>query len=169
MGAGSSSPRSIAIEKEEGGSGMVKISESVTRRLVGKHDSKDSHPPTIDEPQTRITVKRAIPDEQLQSELDKVRDHYEKKVRALEKQNREVHKTTVEQFAKAVEDVEKKFLKTAAPLVCDELQNKLMQCYRDNPNQVLNCSQMVRAYSSCVEHERGSLLKNSSSDFYLVT
>lgn len=168
MGAGSSNPRSITVEDESGG-GVVKVSESVARRLVGKHDDKNPQTTAVDDPQTRITVRRAIPDEQLQEELEKVREQYEKRIRDLEKQNREVHQTTVDEFAKAVEDVEKKFLKATAPLVCEELQNKVMQCYRDNPKQVLNCSQMVRAYTSCVEHERGSLLKNTNSDFYLVT
>ena len=122
--------------------------------------------PTRTKPEPVIIVQDAVttetPSEQLRTEVDKVQGRYEKKIRQLEKQNRELHQTTVEQFAKAVEAVEQKFIKTTASSICGDMQSQVMQCYHDNPRETLNCSRIIREYSTCVQQQREKILKTES-------
>lgn len=38
--------------------------------------------------------------------------------------------------------------------VCSELQAKVLQCYRENPQQTLHCSSLARQYMTCVQQAK---------------
>ena len=38
--------------------------------------------------------------------------------------------------------------------ICADLQQDTLQCYRDNANHTLNCSQLVNKYNKCVLSKR---------------
>lgn len=144
MGGSSSTPtRNITIQ-EDGSSGIT-VSEAVARRLEGRPDG-----PT--------KSKEADPEVRV-AELKKMQNFYENRIQALEQMNKDLHQTTKEQFAKAVEDVETKFLKTTSSPVCEDLQTEVLKCYQANPKHTLNCSPQVKAFSECVQKQRESLLQ----------
>lgn len=40
--------------------------------------------------------------------------------------------------------------------VCTELQSKVLQCYRENPQQTLHCSSLAKEYMACVQRAKVS-------------
>ncbi len=46
------------------------------------------------------------------------------------------------------------FRKTTSSPICSDLQEDVMNCYNENPKETLNCSGVVKAYSSCVQEQR---------------
>lgn len=129
MGGGSSSPRTLTIENND--PNIIAISNDTAKRLTGQSSS----------PVTSKVDK---------GEMKRLEAYYNRKIEALERQNAELHKTTVEHFTEAVEQVEKKYVKLNAVPVCSDLQVTLMKCYAENKHQALNCSAEARAFDRCV-------------------
>lgn len=154
MGGSSSSPRRVTITDEDG-SGTVQISEAVARRLLGKPELED-HPETPAE--TGQPIQSTITAEERDDELEKLENHYKKRIDALDKKNRELYQTTTEQFAKAVQDIESKFMKTTASPVCSDLQLRVLECYKNNPHTTLHCSEEVRSFNACVQSQKKTIM-----------
>lgn len=38
--------------------------------------------------------------------------------------------------------------------VCTDLQTKVLQCYRENPQQTLHCSSLAKQYMTCVQQAK---------------
>ena len=45
--------------------------------------------------------------------------------------------------------------------ICQKLQDEVLKCYAANPGRALNCSQEVKAFTTCVEHSRTVSIKHS--------
>lgn len=138
MGADQST-RKVIVE----GTDNIRITESVVGRLIGVPESEVSKgsegqygPVTAEE---REAIKRQIEDE------------YRQKIYNA---NVELNRIKTEQFAKAVQEVESKFLKYSGSPVCQDLQDEVFQCYQKNPSEPLNCSKQVKAFTSAVEKAR---------------
>ncbi|ESO90493.1 hypothetical protein LOTGIDRAFT_69719, partial [Lottia gigantea] len=86
--------------------------------------------------------------------IQEVEAFYQEKLKQLEAKNAQLQKITTEQFAKAVQEVEQKFLKQTGSPVCDDIQGKVYNCYSSKPQQTLNCWKEVGAFTSCVERAR---------------
>eukprot|EP00058_Branchiostoma_floridae_P014179 XP_002599667.1 hypothetical protein BRAFLDRAFT_119372 [Branchiostoma floridae] len=83
------------------------------------------------------------------------RDRYwQDKLHSVEEKNAQLNQLTVEQFNKAAEEVEAKFIKQHYKPVCQDLQEAVMTCYIENPKQTLNCAQQTKAFTNCVENAR---------------
>ncbi|CAC5414027.1 CHCHD3 [Mytilus coruscus] len=136
-----------------------KVSQSVVRRLKGETESepKTDHTESRREQFSDTTTETRIPREPSQ-EVKKLESYYQSKLAELEKRNASLLKQTTAQFAEAVQEVEKKFLKTTGPQVCSDLQTKVYQCYQSNPDQTLECSSVVKAFVDCVERARQNAL-----------
>ncbi|XP_046581588.1 MICOS complex subunit MIC19-like [Haliotis rubra] len=162
---GTGSTRRLVVEELDG-DGVVKISESVVRRLKGESEPEGASssqsksaprpervymppPPPPQFGQARIDSKKAV---------QEVENFYQQKLRQLEERNATLQKITNEQFAKAVQEVEQKFLKQTGSPVCQDLQSRVYNCYVDNPKYTLRCSADVRAFSLCVEKARQNAL-----------
>ncbi|XP_005103247.1 MICOS complex subunit Mic19 isoform X2 [Aplysia californica] len=150
MGGSGSTTRRVVVE--DAGDDVVKISEAVVRRLKGIPDRDNAGsdvPPPIPSPTSR-------PDQRLYSQEinQEVEDFYVQKLKELQERNAALQKQTNDQFAKAVKEVEEKFVNYTASPVCQDLQTKVLQCYQDNANEVLNCSAIVNAFSTCVDRAR---------------
>ncbi|KAK7102508.1 MICOS complex subunit MIC19-like [Littorina saxatilis] len=159
---GSGSTRRVVVEDNDGG-GVVKISDSVVKRIRGQEDfsaagagssssgsagaGTGSRPPSFSG--YKGTDVAALQD---------IEAFYMDRLKQLEQQNSELQKITNEQFVKAVQEVEQKFLKHTCAPVCQDLQKRVYECYLANPKQTLNCSVEVRAFSTCVERARQNAL-----------
>lgn len=151
MGGGGSTRR-VTVEQDDH-SGMVKVSEAVARRLMGQPDVPEDKQgfPQEQQASRRLTAK--------EKEEFKVQEQkYRETIKKLERKNAELYQTTSEQFAKAVEEVEQKFLKTTASPICQELQEEVLKCYQSNPKYTLYCSPQVKAFNECVERTREKIL-----------
>lgn len=90
--------------------------------------------------------------------LKAIEDFYREKMNALQNQSTKMHSATRQEFNKAVEEVEKKFLKHVEAPVCEDLQLKVLECYRTNQIHPLNCSAEVQAFSSAVDQARQNVI-----------
>ncbi|XP_041350162.1 MICOS complex subunit MIC19-like [Gigantopelta aegis] len=151
MGATGSTHRVVVEQMDE--TGVVKISESVVKRLKGEADSEDCFRPS---PAPEVTIPRPFPrrTEGEMSALLQMENFYKQKLQELDAKNDALLKTSVDQFAKAVQEVEKKFMKHSSSPVCQDLQSKVYNCYIENECKTLNCAKEVRDFTCCVEKSR---------------
>ncbi|XP_072181529.1 MICOS complex subunit mic25-like [Diadema setosum] len=159
MGGSSSTTagRRISLE-QDGEGGVVKVSEDVLRRIMGEEES-----PKSDQDPTRPA--RPLPrhvDQRWKARMDELEDHYREKLRHAEEKSAAFYKLTADQFQKAADEVEAKFLKQRYVPICENLQNEVAKCYADNPKQTLNCAQEVKAFNTCVEQARMNVLLKRS-------
>ncbi|XP_049718501.1 MICOS complex subunit MIC25 isoform X2 [Loxodonta africana] len=64
--------------------------------------------------------------------------------------NAEMYKLSSEQFHEAALKMESTIKPRRAEPVCSGLQAQILQCYRQNVQEVLLCSDLVKAYQRCV-------------------
>lgn len=152
MGGSSSSPRRVTITEDEA-TGTVQISEAVARRLLGKPELPDQSETTPQEPQPSVVPQQGGAD------VENLKRQYQERIAALEGTNNDIHKITKEQFAQAVNEVESKFVDQTATPVCENWTKKVLQCYQDNPDYTLHCSQEVKQFSACVQRQREAILQ----------
>ncbi|XP_028929178.1 MICOS complex subunit MIC19 isoform X1 [Ornithorhynchus anatinus] len=79
---------------------------------------------------------------------------YKEQLARLEERSAEFYKVTTEQYKKAADEVESKFKRYETHPVCADLQAKILQCYRQNSQQTLNCSALASEYLHCVNHAK---------------
>lgn len=46
---------------------------------------------------------------------------------------------------------------------CKDFKEKILNCYKQNPNEPLNCASVVADFSNCVQDHRTNLLKEKYS------
>ena len=73
------------------------------------------------------------------------------------------YKLTVDEFAKAAQDVEQKFIKPTLKPVCEPLQSSLLNCYKNNPQKILDCSKDLQKFKDCVSYRKEALLKSGTT------
>ncbi|XP_048743457.1 MICOS complex subunit MIC19-like isoform X2 [Ostrea edulis] len=132
---GSSSTRRVEFHDP-----MISITNDVADRIEKALDSPDK-------PSKR----------KLESE-DDLTDLYHNKIKELEEKNAKLLNARVDEFAQAVQEVEKKFMNSTGSPVCQDLQDKVFRCYTENHKKTLLCSPDVRAFFECVERARANAL-----------
>ncbi|GFO40508.1 micos complex subunit [Plakobranchus ocellatus] len=159
MGSGESKRRVIVEDAD--GEEIVTVTEAVVRRMKGLPDidktgtKQASHPSTASAPTPSPPVSRSAELDRATSVLKReAEDFYLQKIRDLQDRNIRLQKQTNEQFAIAVQEVEKKFVNVTASPVCQDLQAKVLECYQANGSEPLNCSAIVNAFATCVDRAR---------------
>jgi len=162
MGGSSSTDtgRRITLETNMDG-GVVKVSEDVLRRMFGGEDdaprSQDADPART-QPFSRQTEQR------WKMRMDELEEHYRERLREAEEKSSAFYKLTADQFEKAANEVEAKFMKQRYVPICENLQNEVAKCYADNPKQTLNCAQEVKAFNACIEEARMNILLKRTTE-----
>ncbi|XP_034287422.1 MICOS complex subunit MIC25 isoform X3 [Pantherophis guttatus] len=72
--------------------------------------------------------------------------------------NSEIYKLTLDQYNEAVTNAEDQIRKRNTQPICANLQEAIMECYNENKQQVLNCSELVKEYQRCVRLAQKELL-----------
>ncbi|KAK2194212.1 hypothetical protein NP493_1g00059 [Ridgeia piscesae] len=156
MGGSSSTPKTVTMETDNV-TGVVKVSESVARRLIGKPDILP------DKPQHEMDAARSLMSDEKMEEIRNLEKYYRDRVENFKQQNDKLYSATKEEFARVVDDLEHKFRSYTCTPICHELEQKVIQCYQDNPKQTLNCSSVVKEFSDCVRKNREHLLMASGA------
>lgn len=154
---GTGSTRRITIETEQDGQATVTISEAVARRLAGLPDKDHTEDPAPPPPAPRAAPKEQEPTDTrgyIRDVNPEIEDLYIQKLKDLQDRNEALQKQTNDHFAKAVQEVEDKFVSYTASPVCCDLQAKVMECYQVNPKEPLNCSPLVAEFTQCVDRAR---------------
>ncbi|KAM6946980.1 coiled-coil-helix-coiled-coil-helix domain containing 6b isoform 2-T2 [Lycodopsis pacificus] len=95
-----------------------------------------------------------------EKELASISSFYKEQLEILEKKNLDNYKQTAEQYNEAATKAEAHIRPRQTASVCGELQARVLQCYRDNPQQTLRCSSLARQYMTCVQQCKKSSLTN---------
>ncbi|XP_014663696.1 PREDICTED: MICOS complex subunit Mic19-like isoform X2 [Priapulus caudatus] len=168
---GTSSTRRVTVEMEdEDGNGVVKISESMARRLAGEGDSSPREPrkaqhvsqPALPSatapkmvPPMGYPVPSGISQQEHEEEIRRIESYYKERQHALEQRNVEQYSLTKEEFENALKQVHAKFVKQPKTPICGDMEERVMKCYEANRGQTLLCSQEAKAFVQCVDHTRG--------------
>ncbi|XP_023279501.1 MICOS complex subunit mic25a-like isoform X2 [Seriola lalandi dorsalis] len=94
--------------------------------------------------------------ESKEKELASISTFYKEQLEILEKKNFDNYKETAEQYNQAATKAEAHIRPRQAASVCTELQTKVLQCYRENPQQTLHCSSLAKQYMTCVQQAKKS-------------
>uniref|UniRef100_A0A803WDF3 Coiled-coil-helix-coiled-coil-helix domain containing 6 n=1 Tax=Ficedula albicollis TaxID=59894 RepID=A0A803WDF3_FICAL len=85
-----------------------------------------------------------------EAELKLQEDFYKEQLARIEKKNAEIYKMTTEQYQEAATKAEERIKSRHADPVCVNLQSEILKCFRENKNEVLNCSELAKEYQRCV-------------------
>ncbi|XP_034287420.1 MICOS complex subunit MIC25 isoform X1 [Pantherophis guttatus] len=91
-------------------------------------------------------------------ELKRRDTFYKEQLAKIEKKNSEIYKLTLDQYNEAVTNAEDQIRKRNTQPICANLQEAIMECYNENKQQVLNCSELVKEYQRCVRLAQKELL-----------
>ena len=97
--------------------------------------------------------------EEKEQELDEIRKKTKLYQEEQLKKNAEIEREVLQKFNGAVDEMQKKYGDKKMEPVCLSLQNHVLDCYQENKNSSLKCSQLVRDYINCVEQARKSTVK----------
>uniref|UniRef100_A0A3Q4AP75 Uncharacterized protein n=1 Tax=Mola mola TaxID=94237 RepID=A0A3Q4AP75_MOLML len=94
--------------------------------------------------------------ERKEKELASISSFYKEQLQTLEKKNFDNYKQTAEQYNQAATKAEAHIRPLQTASLCAELQAKVLQCYRENPQQTLHCSSLAKQYMTCVQQAKVS-------------
>ncbi|XP_042357454.1 MICOS complex subunit mic25a-like isoform X2 [Plectropomus leopardus] len=89
-----------------------------------------------------------------EKELASISSFYKEQLEILEKKNLDNYKQAAEQYNEAATKAEAHIRPRQTASVCSELQAKVLQCYRENPQQTLHCSSLAKQYMTCVQQAK---------------
>lgn len=95
-----------------------------------------------------------------EKELASISSFYKEQLEVLEKKNLDNYKQTAEEYNQAATRAEANIRPRQTVSVCTELQAKVLQCYRENPQQTLLCSSLAKQYMICVQQAKKGGLTN---------
>uniref|UniRef100_A0A131Z4R5 Coiled-coil-helix-coiled-coil-helix domain-containing protein 3, mitochondrial n=1 Tax=Rhipicephalus appendiculatus TaxID=34631 RepID=A0A131Z4R5_RHIAP len=158
----SGSTRRVTIVNENSPD-VIKISDSVVKRLKGESDAISStvaRQTAAGAPyETRGAAGDSLQGRKLNhDELKKVDDVWRERLKEVERQNQELYKLATDKFAGAVTQVEERYTQHKCTPVCEEHQQKVMDCYAKNQRAPLNCSKLVDAFTKCVHEARKDIV-----------
>uniref|UniRef100_A0AAQ5YYR7 Coiled-coil-helix-coiled-coil-helix domain containing 6b n=1 Tax=Amphiprion ocellaris TaxID=80972 RepID=A0AAQ5YYR7_AMPOC len=110
-----------------------------------------------------VTIRKIAGAKQLErkeKELASISSFYKEQLETLEKKNLDNYKETAEQYNQAATKAEAHIRPRQTASLCTELQAKVLQCYRENPQQTLQCSSLAKQYMTCVQQAKKSALTN---------
>uniref|UniRef100_A0A671RVJ9 MICOS complex subunit mic25a n=1 Tax=Sinocyclocheilus anshuiensis TaxID=1608454 RepID=A0A671RVJ9_9TELE len=88
--------------------------------------------------------------EKKEMELKVLEAFYKEQITQLEKKNEERFKTSAEQFHTAATRSEANIKQRNVEPVCSNLQAQILNCYRENREQTLQCSDLAKEYMQCI-------------------
>ncbi|XP_076610361.1 coiled-coil-helix-coiled-coil-helix domain containing 6b isoform X1 [Chaetodon auriga] len=92
--------------------------------------------------------------ERREKELASISSFYKEQLEILEKKNLDNYKKTAEQYNQAASKAEAHIRPRQTGSLCAELQAKVLQCYRENPQQTLHCSSLAKQFITCVQQAK---------------
>ncbi|XP_048864915.1 coiled-coil-helix-coiled-coil-helix domain containing 3a isoform X2 [Brienomyrus brachyistius] len=92
--------------------------------------------------------------EQRDRDLRKQDAFYKEQLAKLEQRSARFYEVSTKSYHKAVEEVSSKFRRYEINPVCTDLQELILQCYKENSGQTLTCSNIASLYLQCVNNAK---------------
>ncbi|XP_076972426.1 MICOS complex subunit MIC25 isoform X2 [Tamandua tetradactyla] len=107
--------------------------------------------------------------EGMEEELRRRDSFYKEHLGRLERKTAEMYKLSSQQFHEAASKIESAVQPRRVEPVCSGLQAQILRCYRENMQEVLLCSDLVKAYQRCVSAAHQVILCPSQAQHSLLT
>ncbi|KAL4225981.1 Chchd3p [Mactra antiquata] len=141
---GSQSTHSVVVDNPN----SIMLTQDAYRRITGM-------------PEKQKTDKEVtMTNEQIDAMRKQIENEYRQR---FTNQSDESRKISAQEFSRAVQEVESKFLKQSSGPVCEDLLQSVYQCYQNNKSEPLRCSQQVRAFTDAVEKARQNAVMTKKS------
>ncbi|KAK3739516.1 hypothetical protein QZH41_016196 [Actinostola sp. cb2023] len=95
------------------------------------------------------------------ADLERLRDDFKLRenqlvsdIESLKQKNANIDVLSEDTFNAAISEIQEKFRQNERPAVCPDLQEQVINCYQQNPQQTLRCSQFVKEFEICVQKAR---------------
>ncbi|XP_036387899.1 MICOS complex subunit mic25a-like [Megalops cyprinoides] len=95
-----------------------------------------------------------------EAELQQLAAFYKEQLTLLEKKNMDYYKLTSEQYWEAATKAEAQVKPRNVSPICAGLQAQILQCYQQNRDQTLRCSDLAKEYLQCINAAKKNLLVN---------
>uniref|UniRef100_A0A3P9NQ65 MICOS complex subunit Mic25-like n=1 Tax=Poecilia reticulata TaxID=8081 RepID=A0A3P9NQ65_POERE len=92
--------------------------------------------------------------EEREKEMKKRNELYKEHVSKLEAKCAKFYKVSAENFQKGKEETLKRFARFNIQPLCEDLQDQILKCYKENPGRTLTCSGIASAYMQCVDNAK---------------
>ncbi|XP_065094277.1 MICOS complex subunit mic25-a-like [Ochlerotatus camptorhynchus] len=189
MGASSSTPRTVSVDNDSP-AGVIDISDDVVQRLKTGLPPKEGarqQPQGASRPSVDSSVPSSYPNplpppsagyygepsltsmqvrREKEQELRANDIYWTKRLQTLEANLQKTNQILEKEYNDAIVDVKKRFDSTAVAHQlppCQDLKAKVVECYKKNQHETLNCSAEVRAFTDGVNLHRIQLLKEKAS------
>ncbi|KAI1286980.1 MICOS complex subunit mic25-a [Halotydeus destructor] len=178
MGA-SESTRKLTIINEDT-SGVIKITDSVARKLQGEPDKPEQQDVNVQAQQQRVPPSGqqvqsnqllfAAPMETLtlrkrhEEQLQSLEASWRQQKVVLEHANRTLWKTTTTRIASDLKEIEDKYIsKRRYDPICPDKESSVESCYKNNAKTPLKCSEQVKDFVGCVDVAKRAALVSKGS------
>lgn len=185
---GNHSTRKIGMENNEP-VGVIRVSENVAQRLKSVNNGGNYNNSAIynkSGPSSELSVNNpnfnhqqfagsrfpqpfitsSMIREEVEKELEKNDHYWERKIKSLQDNQNKITSILESEFDKACKDVESSFPSLApkdAAVPCQDYKSMIVDCLKNNANHTLNCSPVVKNFTSCVNNSRFSSQRENRS------
>ncbi|XP_057194419.1 coiled-coil-helix-coiled-coil-helix domain containing 6b isoform X2 [Triplophysa rosa] len=95
-----------------------------------------------------------------EDELKHLAEFYKEQLQRMEKKNVDIYQQTLQIYNQEAVKAETSVRPHNISIICPELQSQVLNCYRENKHQTLQCSQLAREYINCINSSKKNLLVN---------
>uniref|UniRef100_A0A0V0J9T4 MICOS complex subunit Mic19 n=1 Tax=Schistocephalus solidus TaxID=70667 RepID=A0A0V0J9T4_SCHSO len=92
----------------------------------------------------------------LSHSLDDIERRFEARLKKIEERDDSFLKAAEDEFVRVVDRLEAKYLKGSSEACCVAAQKQVVDCYKANGQQSLNCAKEVNEFVSCVANFRAA-------------
>ncbi|KAK4469478.1 hypothetical protein MN116_007026 [Schistosoma mekongi] len=152
--AASSQTRDVTFHPDD-----IVISDSVIDRIKKAAASVDNAEDGTHAPESSKTEYSIV----LKHELEEAERRYEKRLQLLERRNEKLFNEAAEEYTRTVERLENKYMRPTPGGCCAAAEQRVEDCYKQNPGKVLLCSKFVSEYDRCVQNFLITISKKMSN------
>ncbi|XP_051874216.1 MICOS complex subunit mic25-like [Pristis pectinata] len=98
--------------------------------------------------------------ERKQAELQELEAFYKEQLDLIEQKNAEYYRLASAQFNEAATTADTRVKRRNYEPLCINLQSQILQCYQENPQLTLKCSDFAKEYRHCIREAQKTLLVN---------
>ncbi|XP_039884976.1 MICOS complex subunit mic25a-like isoform X3 [Simochromis diagramma] len=136
-------------QRENENAAITGLDELTSALIIEKGKSLEEHE------KSKILARNL---EMKERELATISSFYREQLEILEKKSFENYKETAEQYNQAATKAEARIRPQHTEYLCAELQAKVLQCYKDNPQETLHCSSLAKQYMTCVHQAKKAII-----------
>ncbi|CAI5688375.1 unnamed protein product [Oreochromis niloticus] len=143
-------------QRENENAAITGLDELTSALIIEKGKSLEEHENSKILPADLDAWARKL--EMKERELVTISSFYKEQLEILEKKSFENYKETAEQYNQAATKAEARIRPQHTAYLCTELQAKVLQCYKENPQETLHCSSLAKQYMTCVHQAKKTII-----------